>query len=138
MQLTPHAIHGNGALPSAAGAGIGEYLVITSVVVSYQVKPEAMAEHVRLIEGVFAQLHSESPVNIEYKVVRLADGVSFVHISSAETPDGSNPLPELPAFKEFGKDSGDRVATPPAPTAADIIGAYYPAGGLRALDGQSS
>jgi hypothetical protein len=104
--------------------------VITSVVVSYQVKPEAAAEHVRLIEAVFEQLRAERPDNIEYKVVRLADGVSFVHVSSAETPDGSNPLPALAAFKEFGRDSGSRVATPPVPTPADIIGSYYPAGGL--------
>ena len=131
MQLTAVRFTDKGVWPSAADAGTGEYLVITSVVVSYQVKPEAMAEHVRLIEGVFAQLHAEGPVNVEYKVVRLADGVSFLHVSSAETPDGSNPLPELSAFKEFGKDSGDRVATPPIPTAADIIGDYHPAGGLR-------
>ena len=69
--------------------------MISSVVVSYQVRPEAVAEHVRLIEAVFAQLQAERPGNVEYKVVRLADGVSFVHVSSAETPDGSNPLPEL-------------------------------------------
>jgi len=101
--------------------------VITSVVVSYQVRPEAVAEHVRLIKAVFEQLHAEQPDNVEYKVVRLADGVSFVHVSSANTPDGSNPLPELAAFKEFGKDSAARVATAPVPTAADIIGSYYPA-----------
>ncbi len=111
--------------------------VITSVVVSYQVKPEAMAEHVRLIEAVFDQLRAERPANIEYKVVRLADGVSFVHLSSAETPDGSNPLPELAAFREFGRDSGDRVATQPAPTPADIIGSYYPAGGLTSGSAES-
>jgi hypothetical protein len=105
----------------------GECCVISSVVVSYQVRPEAAAEHVRLIEAVFAQLHAEQPDNVEYKVVRLDDGVSFVHISSADTPDGSNPLPELAAFKEFGRDSAARVATPPMPTAADIIGSYYPA-----------
>jgi hypothetical protein len=104
-----------------------ECCVISSVVVSYQVRPEAIAEHVRLIEAVFAQLHAEQPDNVEYKVVRLDDGVSFVHISSADTPDGSNPLPELAAFKEFGRDSAARVATPPVPTAADIIGSYYPA-----------
>jgi hypothetical protein len=108
--------------------------VITSVVVSYQVKPEALAEHVRLIEGIFEQLRAERPANVEYKVVRLADGVSFVHVSSADTPDGSNPLPEFSAFKEFGRDSGDRVATQPAPTAADIIGSYYPSGGLTSRD----
>ena len=100
--------------------------MITSVVVSYQVKPEAMAEHVRLIEAVFDQLRAERPGNVEYKVV---------HISTAETPDGSNPLPELSAFKEFGRDSADRVATPPMPTAADIIGSYYPAGGLAPAAG---
>jgi hypothetical protein len=101
--------------------------VISSVVVSYQVRPEAVAEHVRLIEAVFAQLHAEQPGNVEYKVMRLADGVSFVHVSSADTPDGSNPLPDLAAFKEFGRDSAARVATAPVPTAADIIGSYHPA-----------
>ena len=85
--------------------------MISSVVVSYQVRPEAVAEHVRLIGAAFEQLHAERPGNVEYKVVRL-DGVSFVHVSSADTPDGSNPLPELAAFKAFGRDSAARVATP--------------------------
>jgi len=48
--------------------------MISSVVVSYQVRPEAVAEHVRLIEAVFEQLHAEQPGNVEYKVVRLDDG----------------------------------------------------------------
>jgi hypothetical protein len=100
--------------------------LISSVVVSYTVKPEAVAEHVRLIEAVFEQLRAEQPDNIEYKVMRLDDGVSFVHVSTADTPDGSNPIPQLAAFREFGKDSADRVATTPAPTAADIIGSYHP------------
>ena len=100
--------------------------MITSVVVSYQVKPEAVDDHIRLIQGVFDQLRAERPDNVEYKVVRLADGVSFVHLSSADTPDGSNPLPEMAAFQDFGRDIGSRVATPPNPTAADIIGSYLP------------
>jgi hypothetical protein len=98
----------------------------SSVVVSYQVKPDAVAEHVRLIEGVFAQLHAERPDNIEYKVVRLDDGVSFVHVSTADTPDGSNPLPHLAAFREFSANAGDRVATAPTPVPADVIGDYHP------------
>jgi hypothetical protein len=100
--------------------------MISNVVVSYKVRPEAVDEHVRLIEAVFAQLHAEQPANIEYKVMRLDDGVSFVHISTADTPDGSNPLPEMAAFREFGKDSAARVATPPVPTPADIVGSYHP------------
>ena len=100
--------------------------MISNVVVSYKVKPEAVAEHVRLIEAVFEQLHAEQPDNVEYKVVRLDDGVSFVHLSTAETPDGANPLPELSAFREFGRDNASRVATPPVPTAAELIGTYVP------------
>ena len=73
--------------------------MISSVVVSYKVRPEAVDEHVRLIEGVFEQLQAEQPDNVEYKVIRLDDGVSFVHVSTADTPDGSNPLPELEAFR---------------------------------------
>jgi hypothetical protein len=108
----------------------GERPVISNVVVTYSVRPEAVVEHVRLIEAIFEQLRSERPENVEYKVVRLDDGVSFVHVSTADTPDGSNPLPELSAFKEFGRDSAARVATPPVPTAADIIGSYYPSAPL--------
>jgi hypothetical protein len=100
--------------------------VISSVVVSYKVRPEAVAEHERLIKAVFEQLDEERPDNVEYKVVRLDDGVSYVHMSSADTPDGSNPLPEMAAFKEFGRDSASRVATTPMPTAAEIIGSYHP------------
>lgn len=102
--------------------------MISSVVVSYMVRPEAVAEHVRLIEAVFEQLRAEQPDNIEYKVMRLADGVSFVHVSTADTADGSNPLPELAAFQAFGQNAAARVATPPVPTAADIIGSYRPGG----------
>jgi hypothetical protein len=101
--------------------------MISNVVVSYRVRPEAVAEHVCLIEAVFEQLRSEEPGNIEYKVVCLDDGVSFVHISSAETPDGSNPLPGLASFKEFGRDLASRVATAPQPAAARTVGSYYPA-----------
>jgi hypothetical protein len=101
--------------------------MITSVVVSYRVRPEAAAEHIRLIEGVFTQLRAEQPGNVEYKVVRLDDGVSFVHISTADTQDGSNPLTKLSAFQDFGRDVASRVATPPVPVAADIVGAYIPA-----------
>jgi len=64
--------------------------------------------------------------DVEYRVLRLADGVSFVHLSTADTADGSNPLPELTSFKEFSRDLAARVATPPTPTAADLVGTYQP------------
>ena len=107
--------------------------MISNIVVSYRVKPEAVEEHVRLIEGVFAQLHAEQPDTLEYKVLRLDDGVSFLHVSTNDTPDGSNPLPELTAFQEFARELPSRVDTQPSPTAADIIGTYLPATPLVAV-----
>jgi hypothetical protein len=96
-----------------------------SVVVRYTVKPEAIEEHVRLIEAVFEQLDRERPAGVvEYQVLRLDDGETFVHVSTHDTDDGTNPLPELSAFKEFGRDSGSRVSTTPAPAPAKSIARY--------------
>jgi len=108
--------------------------MISSVVVTYRVRPEARAEHVRLIEAVFQQLRTDKPAGVlDYQVRCLEDGVSFVHVSTADTPDGSNPLPRLAAFQEFGRDSAARVATPPTPTPATVIGYYYAAAQLPEL-----
>jgi hypothetical protein len=98
----------------------------TSVVVTYQVRPELVDEHLRLIEAVFAQLHDEQPADVEYKVLVLDDGVSFVHVSTADTPDGSNPLPRLASFQRFNDGIGTRVAALPRPAAARVVGAYHP------------
>ena len=95
-----------------------------NTVVTYTLRPEAYDEHVRLIRGVFAQLDAERPEGLDYRVWCLADGVSFVHISAHDTPDGANPLTQLSAFQEFGRDLGARVATPPNPSAAEAIGRY--------------
>jgi hypothetical protein len=98
----------------------------TSVVVTYTLRPEAMAEHLRLIDAVFDQLRAQGPTDVEYRVLRLADGITFVHVSTADTQDGSNPLPQLSAFREFGADLASRVASPPNPSPADLVGSYAP------------
>jgi hypothetical protein len=100
--------------------------MISNVVVTYTVKPEWVEEHISLIEGIFAQLYADGPVDLEYKVLTLDDGVSFVHVSTADTVDGSNPLPQLASFQAFAKDLPARVATQPNPSGATIIGSYKP------------
>ena len=96
-----------------------------SVVVRYTVRPEAMDEHVRLIQGVFEQLHREHPAGVvEYQVLRLDDGETFVHVSTHDTDDGTNPLTQLSAFQEFGRDSASRVSTAPDPKPATTIAKY--------------
>ena len=101
--------------------------MISNVVVTYAVKPEAMDEHIRLIRKIFSQLQDEQISTVEDKVRRLADGMTFAHVSTADTEDGSNPLPQLSSFQEFAAGLMERVATPPMPSGAEIIGSY-PAG----------
>jgi tRNA (Thr-GGU) A37 N-methylase len=105
--------------------------MIRTVVVTYQLRPDAMDEHVRLIEGVFAQLATERPATVDYQVMRLADGVSFVHVSTSDTADGTNPLTSLAAFQAFNESIAERVATMPNPSAADLIGSYRGEGSGR-------
>jgi hypothetical protein len=97
-----------------------------TVVVTYRVRPETVAEHLALVEGVFAQLREEARTDVSYEVLRLDDGVSFVHVSTADTADGSNPLPGLAAFRAFAADLASRVEAPPVSSPADVVAAYSP------------
>ena len=99
----------------------------TSIVVTYSVKPEALDEHLRLIAAVFAELDRLALATVEYEVLRLQDGVSFVHVSTSTSAAGTTPLPGLPAFQEFSRDLPSRVATPPSPSPATIVGVHRPA-----------
>ena len=55
---------------------------------------------------------------------RLEDGVSFVHVASVDTDDGTNPLNASPAFAEFQRQIGDRVAEGPVASRATVVGSY--------------
>ena len=57
----------------------------TANVVRYTARsPEAADENSRLIQQVFAELAAEDPGSLRYAAFRLADGVSFVHVSVYE------------------------------------------------------
>lgn len=94
----------------------------TMAVISYETTPEAADENQRLIEQVFAQLEEQRPADVEYTVLRLGDGVGFLHL--VRTPDGQAPLTELPAFGEFQRAIGARVTSPPSRTEARLVGSY--------------
>jgi len=51
-----------------------------AIVVRYRAKPERADENQKLIEAVFAELEQQSPRGFTYKVFRLEDRVSFVHV----------------------------------------------------------
>jgi hypothetical protein len=96
-----------------------------TIVVRYQAKPERADENQKLIEAVFAELDERQPEGFTYKVFRLDDGVSFVHVviehEGVEHPDS---LQDVPAFQAFVADIGDRCDVPPVASGATIVGAY--------------
>jgi hypothetical protein len=94
------------------------------VMVRYAVTPEQVAENERRIEAVYAQLHRDQPAGIRYATFKLADGVSFVHLASIETADGSNPLTALEAFRQFAATIGERQVAPPVTVELHEVGSY--------------
>ncbi len=95
-----------------------------TVTVSYRTNPEAAVENVRLVEGVYAALARLQPSDFQYSTLRLADGVTFLHIAHIDGEE--NPLTSLPEFAEFQRELTQRCVQPPAPSEAKLIGAYPP------------
>jgi hypothetical protein len=106
---------------------------MTVTVVRYRTKPERAEENQQLVERVYAALADSRPDGFHYMTVRLADGVSFVHIASVETADGTNPLTTTPAFAEFQADIGARLEEGPVVVEGTVIGSYeFPVDAVRA------
>lgn len=93
---------------------------IRKVVVRYRVQPVLADENARLIEAVFAELARTAPAGVAYTALRLADGVSFMHV--ATVTDGR--LNALPAFQAFTRDIAARCVEPPVTTEMTVVGAY--------------
>ena len=93
-------------------------------VVRYRTRPDAAEKNQALIEKVFAELDDHRPDGLRYASFRLADGVSFVHVASVETEDGTNPLTSTPAFSEFVREIGDRLDEGPSALDATVVGSY--------------
>jgi hypothetical protein len=94
------------------------------VVVRYKVKPERVEENQALVEAVFAELSENDPGGLRYATFKLADGVTFVHVASVDTDDGSNPLGKISAFAEFTRNIGERCDEPPNAQDATVVGSY--------------
>lgn len=96
-----------------------------ATVVRYQAKTDRADENQRLIDAVFAQLDEQQPRGFTYKVFRLEDGVSFVHVV-VEHDDVDNPdsLQSLPAFQSFVAGINERCDVPPLAMGATVVGGY--------------
>ncbi len=96
-----------------------------TTVVQYQTKPGRAEENQQRIEAVFAELEEREPEGFTYKVFRLEDGVSFVHVViEHEGVDNPDSLQDVPAFQVFVSDIADRCDVPPLAMAATVVGGY--------------
>ena len=95
-----------------------------ATVVRYQAKPDRADENQLLIETVFADLETRQPEGFTYKVFRLEDGVSFVHVVIEHGIDNSDSLQDVPAFRAFVAEIADRCDVPPLAMGASVIGGY--------------
>jgi hypothetical protein len=98
--------------------------LMSATVVRYQAKPERADENQQLIEAVFAELEEREPDGFTYKVFRLEDGVSFVHVVVEHDISDPDSLQDIPAFQAFLSDLVDRCDIPPQASAATIVGGY--------------
>ena len=94
------------------------------VIVRYKVKEDKAQENINYIQDVFTALEKSKPDCLRYASFQLEDGLSFVHIASIETKDGSNPLPSLEEFNAFTQDIASRCDEPPIALSANTIGSY--------------
>ena len=94
------------------------------VLVRYKVKADKAAENRQLIEAVFEELKATTPAGVRYASFVLEDGLSFVHVASIETTDGSNPLGNLAAFGAFQEGIEERCEVQPDVTDLEEIGSY--------------
>jgi hypothetical protein len=95
-----------------------------ATVIRYEAKAECAEENQALIEAVFADLHECQPEGFAYKVFRLADGVSFVHVVIEHETERSDSLADVPAFVAFIAKIAERCAVQPEASGATIVGGY--------------
>jgi hypothetical protein len=93
-----------------------------TVMVRYKVRPECAAENQRLIEQVLAHVAQARPAGLDYRVFKLDDGVSFVHIAAVESVD-PHPLTSLEGFRQFTAAIRDRCEEPPVTVTLHPLGA---------------
>ncbi len=94
------------------------------LIVRYQVKAERAAENVEYGRRVFAALAESAPEGLRYATFQADDGVSFTHVVSLETQEGTDALTSTPEFQQFEADLKDRCEVPPVATFVSLVGSY--------------
>ncbi|HEY4187034.1 MAG TPA: hypothetical protein VGP07_18305 [Polyangia bacterium] len=94
-----------------------------TMMIRYKTSEAQAATNEALIHDVFDELRARTPAGFRYATFRLADGMTFVHVVTMETPD-QNPLPALPAFQAFQKQIKERCVEQPVVTELFAVDSY--------------
>src|SRR5690349_6400262 len=97
---------------------------MSMTVVRYRARADRADENQVFVEKVYSELAAAAPDGLRYMTLRLDDGVTFVHVASVDTADGTNPLAAIAAFGEFQADLADRLEEGPTPMGATVVGSY--------------
>jgi hypothetical protein len=92
--------------------------------IRYRVKPDRVSENEALVRAVYEELANDPPAGLRYATFRLADGVSFVHVSYTDTDGERNPLADVAAFTRFQAGIRERCEEPPVVTELEEIGSF--------------
>ncbi len=94
-----------------------------TILVRYKTAEAHAAANEALVHAVFDELRARAPRGLRYATYRLADGVTFMHVATVETPD-ENPLTGLPAFKAFQERIKERCVELPVVTELFAVDSY--------------
>jgi hypothetical protein len=94
-----------------------------TIMVRYRTSETHAGANETLVRAVFDELRACTPGGLRYASYRLADGVTFVHIATLETPN-ENPLLILPSFKAFQSQLKDRCVELPVVTELSAVDSY--------------
>ncbi len=94
--------------------------------VQYRVKADRVAENEALLAKVFEATAKQKPAGIRYASFKLEDGVTFVALVQLDEAihTGTNPLLEMPEFKEFQAGIADRCDEMPVTKVLSSVGTY--------------
>jgi len=96
---------------------------MTHTVVRYTIKPGLEDRNAELVRAVYRELAELEPTGFRYATYHLEGGRDFVHVAERDA-GGENPLPGLPAFREFQAGIGERCESGPEVSVAELVGRY--------------
>ncbi|WP_341720288.1 hypothetical protein QQG74_11560 [Micromonospora sp. FIMYZ51] len=79
---------------------------MATILIRYRVRPDRLAEHLTLLDAVYAELAKLGPPGFRYLTLRLDDGHSFIDVAMG--PELPGPLAVLASFRSYRADLEER------------------------------